>query len=106
MAVLAINQMGENAQLLLVHLVQDQMYQVASKLVVVKPPPSLLCRCCNFSNRLMVIWTYIVICNLTILDEMETNLRVQVFLTECDTTPGRVCPKSFAVHYVSVANVK
>ena len=31
-------------------------------------------------------WAYIVICNLTILDEMETNLWVQVFLTECDTT--------------------
>ena len=68
---LAINQMGENAQPAdppYVHLVQDQMYQVASKLVVVNPaaatsPPSDLWS-----------WAYIVICNLTILDEMETNL--------------------------------
>ena len=52
---LAINQMGENAQPAdppYVHLVQDQMYQVASKLVVVN-------RCCNFSSvRLMVMGLY------------------------------------------------
>ena len=49
---LAINQMGENAQPadlhMYVHLVQDQMYQVASKLVVVN----------CFCNRLMVMGLY------------------------------------------------
>ena len=48
---LAINQMGENAQPAdppYVHLVQDQMYQVASKLVVVN----------CFCNRLMVMGLY------------------------------------------------
>ena len=101
---LAINQMGENAQPAdppYVHLVQDQMYQVASKLVVVNR------YCCNFSSsvRLMVMGLY---CDLQ-SDHSWRNGDKSVSAGLSDRMrhhPAGSVRSPFAVHYRSVANSK